>query len=407
MDVIILLKKINFYYLFSVILILFFLSILHTYDFIVLYNYSHWMYVLAGIGLIIAIINYKKRKFCKCDLYLLIMFIFALISTIFSASVQTSLYGFQGRNEGLLTFVSYYIFFIIASFLDKKDKIKILYLILIIGSLHVFYGLLQILGICNTVIDGTHYAAGFLRNSVFYGTLMVICFTLSLCLFLFKNQKRFIIFLIIFTLGVISSVSMGAILSAFISFIIIIAYLIKKKKIKTKKVIITLLCFIIFALIINLILKNRLFRDIFKFLDELKNILAGNMALEYGSERLFIWQNTLKRIPYYLLHGVGIDCFIYAFDGNLLLPLTHKFVDKAHNEYLQTLLTQGIFGFISYILFIVCIFKNNLKQKKPILLFVIISYLIQATFNISVINVAYIFYIILGLSYDRNLSKKI
>ena len=39
MDVIILLKKINFYYLFSVILILFFLSILHTYDFIVLYNY--------------------------------------------------------------------------------------------------------------------------------------------------------------------------------------------------------------------------------------------------------------------------------------------------------------------------------------------------------------------------------
>ena len=45
--------------------------------------------------------------------------------------------------------------------------------------------------------------------------------------------------------------------------------------------------------------------------------------------------------------------------------------------------------------------KNSFKDKKVYLILPIIGYLVQAQFNISVIEVAPFFYIALGLSVDR------
>lgn len=83
------------------------------------------------------------------------------------------------------------------------------------------------------------------------------------------------------------------------------------------------------------------------------------------------------------------------------LFLDNSIFDKAHNEYLQILVTEGIFCFLSYIALYGIIFfygvKNSIKNKELYLILPIIGYIVQAFFNISVIEVAPIFYMTLGL----------
>ena len=77
----------------------------------------------------------------------------------------------------------------------------------------------------------------------------------------------------------------------------------------------------------------------------------------------------------------------------------------------QYFLRLGIFALISYLIFyFIIIFrgiKNNYKEKSIYLILPVIGYLIQAFFSFSVIEVAPIFYISLGLLVDRdNIIKK-
>ena len=74
-----------------------------------------------------------------------------------------------------------------------------------------------------------------------------------------------------------------------------------------------------------------------------------------------LWKETIKIVPKYLIHGVGIDNF-----GNVLYgkPIrSTKFIfDKAHNEYLQILVTMGIFSLISYLCLHFLILKEGIKE---------------------------------------------
>ena len=80
------------------------------------------------------------------------------------------------------------------------------------------------------------------------------------------------------------------------------------------------------------------------------------------------------------------------------------YIDKVHNEYLQKLVTEGIFSLITYMLLLLLLFIKSIKKitknKDTLLITLFISFLtyaIQAFFNISVICVAPLFYILMGL----------
>ena len=131
---------------------------------------------------------------------------------------------------------------------------------------------------------------------------------------------------------------------------------------------------------------------------------------------MFVWKNTLKVVPKHLLHGVGVDNFYDAFDTPLFRFIKGgdaiEYYDKAHNEYLQKLVTEGIFSLITYLSMLFIIFINSIKkvfkdnESIVIALFLaFIGYLVQAFFNISVIEVAPLFWIICGLLYERKSLK--
>lgn len=152
--------------------------------------------------------------------------------------------------------------------------------------------------------------------------------------------------------------------------------------------------------------------DIVKFSKETSEVAKGNANDSFGSGRMFIWKNTFRVIPKYLLHGVGVDNFCNAFEYPLSFEYSKGnvvYFDKVHNEYLQKLICEGVFSCITYIFMLFIIFvksiKENIKKQNFIsiaLFFSFVGYSVQAFFNISVIDVAPFFWIVIGLLYDRN-----
>jgi putative inorganic carbon (HCO3(-)) transporter len=133
------------------------------------------------------------------------------------------------------------------------------------------------------------------------------------------------------------------------------------------------------------------------------------MKDEYGgSGRLKIWEITGLVIQDHPFLGTGpenLKSVIHAEhkkEINEYYRVKKTSIDKAHNEYLHIAAVTGIPSLIIYITILSLIFIQNSKyilqsNVKTLLLLTSMAYLIQAFFNISVIAVAPIFWIILGL----------
>ena len=91
-------------------------------------------------------------------------------------------------------------------------------------------------------------------------------------------------------------------------------------------------------------------------------------------------------------------------------------VDKAHNEYLQIAITIGTPALLVYLLLLFKVYRRAVqalkvanKQQKLIiftLLAVITGYLVQAIFNISVVSVAPILWMLLGIVFGYSIHIK-
>ena len=135
--------------------------------------------------------------------------------------------------------------------------------------------------------------------------------------------------------------------------------------------------------------------DTISMFKEVKEISTGNLDESYGTNRMHIWKETIKIVPKNIYFGVGIDNFLNAFGDEPLRSERGRKIDKAHNEYLQTLVTEGIFALIAYLIFVIAVCLKGLKTKS-LYLIPVFGYLVQAFFNISVIEVAPLLYILMG-----------
>ena len=91
---------------------------------------------------------------------------------------------------------------------------------------------------------------------------------------------------------------------------------------------------------------------------------------------------------------------------------TGSVVDKAHNEYLHIAATIGIPALICYLIFIGMNLFPKIKlainnKTYFIICLAIISYLVQAFFNISTIGIAPVFWMLLGLLNNEDFINKL
>lgn len=354
--------------------------------------------------------NKEKLRIDYYDIFLIFIFFFSVLSCIFALYKYVALFGIGGRYEGFFQIMYYFSLFLLSSFLNKDERKIVSYTILFFGAVETLYAMCQVCKIFNVFTQyhlGKPWATGFVTNPNFFGSLTILCLSISIGCF-FDSTKRtsyliFSAFILLFMNGVLISNT----LSAVIGLIVVLMYcffyaLIKKKKIK----------FLVVVSLISLITgvqtithNTYVIKDLIKTKNQSVEIAKGNIKDNYGSNRMYIWKHTLRVVPDHLAYGVGIDNFAYAFGGK---PLSMKswIFDKAHNEYLQILICEGIFALLAYLAFYGSItlkgIKYSIKNNELFLILPVIGYLVQAFFNISVIEVAPIFYIALGLCANRD-----
>lgn len=158
-------------------------------------------------------------------------------------------------------------------------------------------------------------------------------------------------------------------------------------------------------------------------------IVAESVKLLNGLEKLasnrgYIWGRTIPLLKNYVIIGSGPDNYPIAFPQDDFLSKANVFydlntvVDKPHNLYLQIATNTGMLSLLSILVLSSIYVINGLKVYSKIsydsidkyigssCLVAVVGYLAAGIFNDSVVSVAPIFWIILGLGISINIRLK-
>lgn len=382
----------------------------------------------AGLVLLILLLaSYKTLTIDKKDIIILIFLGLAFISTFLSSNIKISIIGARNRYEGLLMFITYICIYFSAKKYFKYEKISrflniMFYVSIIIGILGIaqkYINYMPLYPIFNKGICSTF------GNSNFFGSFISIVLPIASTTFILKGSKKGLILSLIMFFNMISSGTR----SAWVAFVVVgilgLIYLIKQRnKEYFKKAGILLICFIIiFIYLFNgfgIFQKNNTSSTpkikINQIANDIKKAKETGISNEMGSSRIWIWRITLKLIEQKPILGCGPDNLWDGLVRNCteetlgFAKKTQQAIDKAHNEYLQIGATLGVPALICYLTFIALILFPKIKliannRTYFIICLSIISYLVQAFFNISTIGIAPLFWMILGLIDNKELYK--
>lgn len=354
---------------------------------------------------------------------------FTISSIIFSSISILQFFGFNPLNMyqngigihnvsflgtvGNIDFVSaiYCIFLTIACsafiFLDDESKkIKMMHLLsilmgfMMIAIIDVASGKLAML-----VVIGLILPFILLNNKRLSRFICIVgTIILSYCINLFLNpQYHYDVGKVILKFNFSYIVFILFILSVILYFLAYLLYT-TNYELKNKKRVIK----IYYLLAVIVIFAGLVFLYFYKFkngmLYEVHELLHGNFDDDFGTYRIFLWKRTLSIIPEYFLFGSGCDTFAirfmakYTADIAALGELTIN--DTAANVYLTMFVNLGFFGLLTYLLFIFSQIKNGIKNMNSysaILLITIICYLVQDFFNLSVVIVSPLFWVLMAL----------
>ena len=383
-----------------------------------------WTLLIGGaILLILLLINYKKLKLDKKDYVILAFAVLVFISTMLSSKVKISIIGEINRYEGMLAFYTYIlIYFCAKKFLQYKNNRTLL------NILHILYISISILGILQYYIKlptndlypifnkGT---CGTFGNTNFMGSFISMGIPIFIITYIIKGDKiSFITSLLVFFCLIACRARSGWVAFGIFSIIILI-YLIKNKNKKLfKRAVILVVCFIMIFMLLYLPEKSIVKQKINQVKNDVTIAKTKGLNDKLGSSRIQVWKIVIELIEKYPIFGVGTDNLKKGIADNLtetsinLILRAKSPIDKAHNEYLHIAVTLGIPSLVIYLTLLCMIvfpkLKNILKQEKTfIILSAIISYLVQAFFNISTIGVAPLFWLSLGLLDNQNFKNRI
>lgn len=351
----------------------------------------------------------KKEKIGYIDIIMYILIILAFLSTKYAINFEKSFFGEKYRYDGLLTILSYYFLFLnVKSIKQEKYKKSIIKLFIIIGIFQSIYAILQTyteFTFIRRYSEVKYMAMGLCSNPNFFGSYIVMQLLLIGYMYIYDPKKRYLIIYILFGISLYIASSTGPVLSVFVTLIFSMFIIPKKVKKIIKLIIVLVLSFSLANLSLKFIQNKPIEKEVFKndyVLNEVTSI-SKQSKQQIGSGRLIVWEKSLPLVKKYWLIGCGLDNFknVYPNTGYI------KY-DKAHNVYLQISITNGVPALIIFLLLLFIAFIKGIKFKNGFLTplyMAFIGYSIQAFFNISVIDVAPFYYIILGLILSKSDEK--
>lgn len=404
-----------------------------------LYNrpYVSQPYILAvsgGVGFVSVLTFFArtalsgKFKLYLSDVFLMLLFLFVTLTYIFSGG--SNIIGVPALfDEWIIHFWAYFSLMFAGTMLNDTKLRKItLYVFAATAFFNCVIAFPQSLGIfISFCLDGIAWHMenraiyGFTQNANFFAGLSIIFTAVSAGLFIFSKSKwKKIIFLILYILCFYCSIATTARIAwlgniGIHCFYIISFIVMKAKKYdsgKLKKLFIG--WSLIIAVSVALLVYFALFTNILQsgFQETLNDLSKDKSFDAFGSSRGYIWRIAIEAIPDNWLFGTGISNFEAAFFENPSYKSGMGFSYLAHNEYLHTIVTQGVFAGINYIAMLIYAVVTGVKtvissendEKRYmtwILLGMFAGYAAQAFVNSSVINVAPYFWIVVGMTMPK------
>ena len=383
-----------------------------------------FLYV-AGFFLLINLILDHKIKFKKEHIIVLLFLVTILISCIFSPYKVIAFFGTKERSEGFVT-IAIYILLFIASSQYLKITEKSIILILTIVNIHAIYGILQFYNfdpIQKWALGGIGVSdsIGLLGNRMFFSIYILLFLTFSASSYIAKGSKKYLVSSLICGSTLICTLTRASYLS-FISVFVLelfITLILRKKEI-LKRFLILILIFSTSCIVLNVTSDGKVTGRIEHTFTEINEISNKDDDINTPisssiNSRYEIWKLYIQAFKDKPLLGTGPDTFISRLSDEYPLEYARKLIvtgegaDKAHNEYLEYATSCGVFTLIIYLILLGLIIFGLLKRiredKCKIILMMILSYLIQAFFSISLICVAPLFWILLGYATQIKYKK--
>lgn len=368
-----------------------------------------------------------RGKWYASDVFYLLMVFFMTLSALFTTNRELNPFWILHSNERPVDFLGFFFMFFAGSRIRSYEyRKKLLAVLFIVEAFHGIFAFFQTFNIqiafsLLTWHSGAAY--GLTANSNYYGGLSVFMLACASGAFLFSERftdNKYIRFLIAMFAGFIFYTMMGsrarlvwpgfAVMLAFylISGIVMLKGNIDRTVLKRYFTRFLVLCGVFAAVFaVTHLLTDYVSEEVQRTQMEVEGKLDNGL----GSDRLLLWQCGLESVPRHWATGIGLANYRHVFYekyGNVEMAF---FRNVAHNEFINLLVTQGIFAFALYmfncirtiVLNVKKIFKGSdekLRSLNWIFLAMFVTYLAQAFFNTSVISVAPYFWLVFGLLND-------
>ncbi len=385
---------------------------------------AYFFFITTGIWIISLIIFFilekiKKKKYSlNLNIPYFFVFAFLLISFISAlcSTYKPDTFLFIGRYEGFITTFLYVLIFFGVSIFTKPKRIFMWALGLGLGlcSLVSFIQILDFNALWLFPEDLSFYT----YSKSFLGTIGNIDFLSAyLCLsipilFIYSlksdnKNDRLLIFptLLGLAISLISNVTSG--LLALIGCIVLTIPVLIKDNNKAKKVGIGIFVLIIIAAIGIFFYKGNNVT-----IHEISETMHGRMDDNFGTGRGLIWKQGIELFLEHPILGTGPGTsskrfYIQWYRANTGII---TYVDNAHNAYLGYLINIGLFGALSYILFLISSLITWLKKRNNYYYLAlgsgILCYIMQDFFNLNTYFTAPLLFIMLGLLISNNKITK-
>ena len=336
------------------------------------------------------------------QLFAVLYLLFTLLATLLSPFRSYAWLG-ASRGEGFLTIAIYCLTFLFVSQFASVKK----WMVWLLGASCLAFSCICVLQLQSinvfSLFPGryTYWDGGVAYNGRYIGTIgnvdhvasfLSLAIPILWCAIVrLQDRKRFWLLiplaLLVYVLVRID-VSAGM-LAVFGGFLFCLPVVLKGPK----KLRLALVLLLVFLIVFGLV-----FVRVHDFgnqtLHEAHELLNGKADRTFGTGRMYIWTEVMKRAALRMPFGYGPDTMVLTgiepfqrydeLSGKTLVSL----IDSAHNEYLNVLFHQGIFALFSFLCMIAVSLTGWIKKAQEsvpaaILGCGVLCYCIQALFGIS------------------------
>ncbi|MFH1769762.1 MAG: O-antigen ligase family protein [Parcubacteria group bacterium] len=352
-----------------------------------------------------------------------------LITSLTGVNVGQSFWGMLERMGGFFTFAHFWLFFIIlvSVFREREHWIKLLKITVWVSVFSAMYGFLQmtnyesILGIIRIVGGGDRLRIfGTLGNAALFAGYMLVTAFISLALAAeAKRDSGRILYGAIFAFNIIAvffTAVRGAILGVFASLVVfaLLYVFANGNKILRNILVGTIIVLVIFEL--GLIMSSD--ANFVQNSGYLKRLSDVSLSTRTVQTRLWAWQAGLDGwddSAKTMIFGWGPENFNVPFSvhfnpGFFDKPGAETLFDRAHNMFVEVLVTMGALGFIAYISIFVVLgiylkrlwkFAEDKRDKITIAALIagIVAYVVHNFFFFDTSANFLVFFTFMGLVY--------